>query len=336
MMIGRREFLAGSALAASAPALAAATPSPDGFEAYPIGDFILQRLNRRLRVSQRSEPDRLLWEGAIDGEFLTAEEATADIRAFGTPEGAYSITDTGVTAYNQPSIDAIEHAGRSAIVSGKLRATDAEIGYTLTFEAVSAIHLRFEVKTDSPSVNRIRLRSASVGDEAFFGFGQQLTDFNQKGNLLPILVQEHGVGRGRPVVTELVDLFANHGGGNPHITEAPAPHFISSRLRSLFLENTEYSLFDLRPADRFEIKVWSGVLTGRILFGQSRSRTSRDCLPRPRSVRRSCSGLRWQDRQKQTRRAIDGVDARLADRDVREAENRRRLALFVRRGQNKA
>ncbi len=63
--------------------------------------------------------------------------------------------------------------------------------------------------------------------------------------------------------------MANGGGGNPYVTEAPAPHFISSRLRSLFLERTEYSVFDLRPANHFTIKVWSGVMTGRIVYGQT-------------------------------------------------------------------
>ena len=92
---------------------------------------------------------------------------------------------------------------------------------------------------------------------------------NQKGNRLPILVQEHGVGRGRPIVTRLIDTFANGGGRNPYVTEAPAPHFISSRLRSLFLENLEFSEFDLRPAGQLEIKVWSGTLTGRILYGDT-------------------------------------------------------------------
>ena len=82
-------------------------------------------------------------------------------------------------------------------------------------------------------------------------------------------MQEHGVGRGRPIITQLVDVFAAGGGRNPYVTEAPAPHFISSRLRSLFLENAEYSVFDMRPADHFEIKVWSGAMSGRILFGDT-------------------------------------------------------------------
>ena len=77
------------------------------------------------------------------------------------------------------------------------------------------------------------------------------------------------MGRGRPVVTELVDFFASQGGGNPYISEAPAPHFISSRLRSLFLENLEYSVFDMRQADHVDIKVWSGTMTGRILYGET-------------------------------------------------------------------
>ncbi|MGD0421014.1 MAG: hypothetical protein ABSA68_15760 [Xanthobacteraceae bacterium] len=53
------------------------------------------------------------------------------------------------------------------------------------------------------------------------------------------------------------------------MTEAPAPHFISSRLRSLFLENTQYSVFDMRSATHFQIKVWSGTMTGRILYGET-------------------------------------------------------------------
>ena len=138
--------------------------------------------------------------------------------------------------------------------------------------AVSATHLRFVISASgsgAAEINRIRLLIASAKDEGFFGFGEQLTYFNQKGNILPILVQEHGVGRGRPIVTQLVDIFASQGGGNPYITEAPVPHFISSRLRSLFLENLEYSEFDMRQADRVDVKVWSSTMTGRILFGET-------------------------------------------------------------------
>ena len=109
----------------------------------------------------------------------------------------------------------------------------------------------------------------SAPDEAFFGFGEQLTYFNQKGKCAPMLVQEHGVGRGRPIVTQLIDALADGGGRNPYITEAPAPHFISSRLRSMFLENTEYSVFDMRPADRADIKLWSGAMRGQIVYGRT-------------------------------------------------------------------
>ena len=116
----------------------------------------------------------------------------------------------------------------------------ATVRYRLTFTAVSSTHLRFVIWVEGPNasgVNRIRLRVGSAEDEAVFGCGEQLTEFNQKGAVLPILVQEHGIGRGRPVITELVDLFDHQSGGDPTHTGAPAPHVITSRLRSLFLEN---------------------------------------------------------------------------------------------------
>ena len=274
----RRDFFA----AAGASAVALATlprglaaqsgSSAVAAEQYEIGDFVLRRAGPNLSVVHRSAPERLLWESEPDGNFLVGEQAVADIETFGTPEGAYDIRDTVSARYEHPTIDAISAAGSTASVTGSLSGAAGSIGYTLTFKALSASHLRFTISVGgngASGVNRLQLRCGSAADEAFFGFGQQLTFFNQKGYVLPILVQEHGVGRGRAIVTQLVDAFANRGGGNPHITEAPAPHFISSRLRSLFLENTEFSTFDMRHADRVDIKVWSATMTGRILFGET-------------------------------------------------------------------
>jgi hypothetical protein len=51
---------------------------------------------------------------------------------------------------------------------------------------------------------------------------------------------------------------------------------------------------------------------------------------------RALSDIRGQDRQKQTRRAVDGVDARLPDGDVGEAEEGRRFAGRVGRGEHQS
>ena len=268
----RRDFLVGASavVAAALPQAASAQSNAGEGDKYPVGDFILRRAGGILRVSHRQKPERVLWESAPDGNFLAAEKAVANVREFGTPEGSFQISDRVSERYERASIEAIDLAQNRATVSGRLTGAAGEVGYTLSFEAISSTHLRFEIKTEpAAGINRIELRTESAPDEGSFGFGEQLTYFNQKGNVLPILVQEHGVGRGRPVLTQAVDILASGGAGNPYVTEAPAPHFISSRLRSLFLENTEYSVFDMRAANHTEIKVWSGVMTGRILYGET-------------------------------------------------------------------
>jgi alpha-glucosidase len=273
MTMKRRDFLAAGVSAIAAAGLPIHGRAESGSAgAQPVGDFLLKRTDNGLQVSHKDKPDFVIWETARDGNFIVAETATADIRDFGTPEGSFEITDTVSASFEKPAIDAIAANGNAATVTGTLSGSSGEVGYTLAFEALSTTHLRFVISTSGPnagSVNRIRLRLASAGDEGIFGCGQQLTFFNQKGHLLPILVQEHGVGRGEPVVTQVIDLVANRGGGTPYTTEAPAPHFITSRLRSMFLENTEYSTFDFRQADEIDIKVWSGTMTGRILYGET-------------------------------------------------------------------
>jgi alpha-glucosidase len=268
----RRDFLSagvGALATTSLPHGVLSQSSPSATETHPIGDFLLTRTATGLQVAHRSAPERIIWDTVADGDFLVAEIAAADIREFGTPEGSFEITDTVSASFGQPTIEAIAVDGRAAVVTGKLTGAGGAIGYKLAFEAVSTSHLRFSITVDAADVNRIRLVAGSAADEAIFGFGQQLTFFNQKGFVLPILVQEHGVGRGQPVVTEIIDRLANRGGGTPFVTEAPVPHYLTSRLRSLFLENTEYSTFDMRQPDQIDIKVWSATMTGRILYGRT-------------------------------------------------------------------
>ncbi len=203
----RRDFLFAGASAVTTSALVrrgAAQPGAPHPERYPVGEFMLERTASGLIIRHRRNERQPLWESAVDGNFILAELATADIRSFGEPQGAYEIRDHVMAAYERPTIDHIEPAHERATVTGKLSGAHGDIDYTLYFEAVSPNHLRFTIKTegDTAVINRITLRSASSADEGFFGFGEQLTYFNQKGNVLPILVQEHGVGRGRPILTQ--------------------------------------------------------------------------------------------------------------------------------------
>jgi alpha-glucosidase len=268
----RRDFLTvgvGALTATSLPHGALAQSEAPAAETHSVGDFLLTRTATGLQVAHKNAPNQVIWDTVTDGAFLVAEIATAGIREFGTPEGSFEIIDTVSASFGQPMIEAVAVDRSTAVVAGRLTGAGGAIGYESAFEAVSTSHLRFTITVDAPDVNRIRLIAGSVADEAIFGFGQQLTYFNQKGFVLPILVQEHGVGRGQPVVTEIIDRLANRGGGTPFVTEAPVPHYLTSRLRSLFLENTEYSTFDMRQTDQIEIKVWSATMTGRIPCGRT-------------------------------------------------------------------
>ena len=271
MKLRRRElFTAGVAAALTVSglprnAVAATPPATD----YRTGNFIVRQHANGVQVLQVDGADRVLWETAPGGDFIGAETATAAIKEVGSPEGTFDIVDTVQAAYGRPTIDSVSTNAGKVVIAGKLTGDSGTVGYTLAFEAISTAHLGFAVAVDDPKVNRILLAVESSKDEAIFGCGSQLTYFNQKGHRLPILVQEHGIGRGRLIITQLVDIFDHSSGGNPYHTSMPAPHILTSRRRSMFLENQEYSEFDMRPADRISIKLWAPTMTGRILFGET-------------------------------------------------------------------
>jgi alpha-glucosidase len=70
-------------------------------------------------------------------------------------------------------------------LNGTFTGSQPSLNFRFVFHAVSQNQLRFTIdvrgNSETTKYNRIFLRYASSPDEAVFGFGQQLTYFNQKG-----------------------------------------------------------------------------------------------------------------------------------------------------------
>jgi alpha-glucosidase len=275
---GQRQ-LAGK-LTISDPALAASD-----LHTYPVGNFrlTLSTIGQgapggyqgpRLVITHQAEPGRWLWHTIRGEAFLAAAQGQETVEE---TRGSYFFSDRLLRVCTRQTIDGITASapdspgGEVVAIRGKLscgRQTD--IDYTIVFRPAGDNQLVFGASFGDPDINRAYLTYASDSDEHFFGFGEQFSRFDQKGQRVPIWVSEQGIGRGQQPVTFLVNLAAKSGGSDK-TTYAAVPQYITSRMRSLFLENQQYSIFDLRHPDRVQVSVLSSVLVGRILYGRNPS-----------------------------------------------------------------
>jgi alpha-glucosidase len=234
---------------------------------WSFGRFSLERAaTDQGAVYRWKDGERILAESLPGKAFLTGARGMEDVKE---SRGSFKIKDKTVLTCNSQSIDSVDSSGPELLVRGSLICEDdSRVAYQLHLKEVSAHALGFDFRVFSSDLNRLQLNLASAADEAFFGFGEQFTYFNMKGRRLPILVQEQGIGRGAQPITAGANLTAG-AGGDWHTSYAGVPHFITSRMRSLFLENSEYSIFDMTEKDLIRIEVFSGRMTGRMLSGSN-------------------------------------------------------------------
>ncbi|KAL7598928.1 hypothetical protein Lser_V15G26063 [Lactuca serriola] len=119
--------------------------------------------------------------------------------------------------------------------------------------------------------NRICVTYSSERNERFFGFGEQFSHMDFKGRKVPIFVQEQGIGRGDQPITFAANLVSYRAGGDWSTTYAPSPFYMTSKMRSLYLEGYNYSVFDLTHDDSVQIHIHGDSVEGRILYGNSPS-----------------------------------------------------------------
>lgn len=238
--------------------------------AHPLGNFRLELVDAgtahaALHISHLGRADGPEWKSIPGRSFFSAARGREQVEE---SRGSFFVRDRILDYCRDQTIEAIEASALRIELRGHLRCATTKPPYKLIFQAAGEDQLVFEGRVEDSSLNRTYLTFASRAEERFFGFGEQFTYFDLKGRRVPIFVSEQGIGRGRQPLTWLVDLAADSG-GSWHTTYAPAPYYVSSELRSVFLESSELSYFDLTAEDRVRIELFSPSMRGRILHGAS-------------------------------------------------------------------
>ena len=177
--------------------------------------------------------------------------------------GNYQLEETTRFVSDKVTVDTIfkDKDEEKVVIYGQLLAPDMELvaHYTMTFEitALKSEQIQFTVDirpTDDCKTSiqnpRTFLTYATDADENFYGFGESFSHFNLKGRRVPILVSEQGVGRGEQPITDYLNENVAQGvGGDWYTTYAPKPIYITNHNRTVFLNNSEVSFFDLTTTE---------------------------------------------------------------------------------------
>lgn len=235
---------------------------------YPLGEYVL-RLSMgddgaALKIFAAGNPEKMLWESLPGKSFLQCGFGKATVKE---SRGLFTVKDQRAKIWTDQRITNISANDSSIIIEGNFGVDDA-LTYTMSWSIAPEAHLRFQISISDPTVNRIYLTYHSSAEESFYGFGEQFTYFDLKGRRVPIIVSEQGIGRGAQPITAGADLTAG-AGGDWHTSYVGVPHYLTSEMRSLFLENYEYSIFDLRENDQVQVEVFANQMVGRVLSGNS-------------------------------------------------------------------
>lgn len=233
-----------------------------------IGSFVVSvPKDGRLGVTHLDVPSHAVFDAA-EG-WLRVSRRLLDVH---DEQGSFSVEESVVQACDTARLEDASFDGNTLSLRGRF--DDAGCGalrWTVQLCQQAPGHLGMRATTDDPSFNSIELRAVSEEAEHVYGMGEQFAHatLDLKGRRIPVLAQEGGVGRGHPVIGPAVNLASPGSAGSEESSYYAASHYLTSRNRSLFLENTEYAVFDFTQADATSIRVLAPELRARVLQGQN-------------------------------------------------------------------
>ncbi|MEM7724930.1 MAG: alpha-glucosidase [Cyanobacteria bacterium P01_A01_bin.45] len=213
-----------------------------------------------------------IWQSIKGENFIGSAQVKLEITE---ERGSVEIEENKELQFIHQTVDDITYLEDTLIISGCLQQNSQKVDfqndnnqnkYILILKLNSNKELNFDLKVESSQLNQAHLRFTTSADEHFYGFGEQFSHIDTKGYEIPIVCEEGGIGRGDPG-SKALNLIGV--AGEKFSSYAPSPHFLTNKGRSLFLMNTEPSVFDLRDDTTASIRVFSNQMKGRIIAGKT-------------------------------------------------------------------
>lgn len=229
-----------------------------------------------LKIWHQDDPQSMIWEAEPQHLFI---EASIGVTQVFEKQGSFRIMDTPKYKCNIQKITSFSQIEDQLVIQGEFGSSDSRSSkqcnfkYIFRFYPISNHRLGFEFELLNSEIRsenlRVYFKYKSDVDEHFYGFGEQFTYFDLKGLNVPVLVQEQGIGRGLEPLSSIINKISPGSSGSWSSTYAAVPHYISSKMRSVFLKNTNYTEFDLRKSDQVIIKIFGSKMSGEILYGDN-------------------------------------------------------------------
>ncbi|KAI8991603.1 glycosyl hydrolases family 31-domain-containing protein [Mycotypha africana] len=247
---------------------------------FSTGHFTIQIDSEKMCLMIKNGHGRIIWKSLHNIPFLSSSVGKDTISP--GDNGVFRVTEHDEKPTCIQTITKIEKADESTVKIygglGPKLVVPTHMDYVMTFREVSHRQLEFsiEVTQRDPVMQdyaRLFLTYETRAEEHFYGFGEQFSNTSLKGHKVPILVREQGAGRGAHSSALLkesaMSMLGGYGTADLYATYASVPQYISSDVRSLFLENTEYMSFDMTQPERVTIRLESDKMKGRILDGRT-------------------------------------------------------------------
>lgn len=183
-------------------------------------------------------------------------------------QGSFHVTESLTGECRAGPVDDMRVAGSGVVLGGELRGVGcADVRYSVALcRAPERLDFRVAV---SSGFDVLTVATPFVGDEHVFGAGEQFTHagLDLRGKVVPIITQEGGVGRGKPVVTPLVELYSPGSGGSEQSTYYAGANLFTSAGRALVLDGGAYRVFDL-SGGAMVLRSYESTLTGSLFVAK--------------------------------------------------------------------
>lgn len=142
-------------------------------------------------------------------------------------------------------------------LSGRRKSlTSTTTDWPVEIRLVAVDRNRLRVAVDAHGADAVLIRLDRPPEAGVRGLGEQFVPLDLAGRFVPVVTREQGVGRGRQPLTFLSEATKG-AGGDSLSTYAPLPFVLVGSGRAVALGGSDYSTWDLREEDRFDVTNWA-------------------------------------------------------------------------------